>query len=237
MSTDVHTLSGAYALNALSPEEREEFEQHLATCAVCREEVAGFREVTAALGAESWAAPPRDLRANVLAAADRTPQQPPAPRVVELAARHRRRWPLLLAAAVAVVATAVGGLAGVRSLQDDQDPELVAAAQLVFNASDSAQVAVPTSNGGTLHVAISPGRAEMAVDARDLPALDQEHVYQLWAVRDGAMSSKGVLASGTTGAAMGIPDDGTQIAVTVEPGSGSEQPTTEPIATVDPAAL
>ena len=39
MSTDLHTLSGAYALNALSPEEAEEFRKHLEACAACRQEV------------------------------------------------------------------------------------------------------------------------------------------------------------------------------------------------------
>ena len=29
MSTDVHTLSGAYAVNALDPREAAEFEEHL----------------------------------------------------------------------------------------------------------------------------------------------------------------------------------------------------------------
>ena len=32
MSTDLHTLSGAYALNALSAEEAEQFRQHLEAC-------------------------------------------------------------------------------------------------------------------------------------------------------------------------------------------------------------
>ena len=54
-----------------------------------------------------------------------------------------------------------------------------------------------------------------------------------------AWSGKGPLHTGgdTGGAAMGIPASGTEVAITVEPGRGSVQPTTDPIATVDPAEL
>ena len=36
---------------------------------------------------------------------------------------------------------------------------------------------------------------------------------------------------------MGLPAKGTQVAVTVEPKGGSEQPTTDPIVEVDPNAV
>ncbi len=65
----------------------------------------------------------------------------------------------------------------------------------------------------------------MAVDARELPDLDRQHVYQLWTVHDGSMVSAAVLTDGTTGAAMGLPAADTQVAVTIEPAGGSEQPT------------
>ena len=240
MTHDVHTLSGAYALDALTHEEAAAFEEHLEGCAVCRDEVRELREAVAAMGAQTWAAAPRSLRESVLAAAERTPQDRPPARVEgtdELASRRRRSPVMLLVAAVAIVAAAVGGLVGVRALQGDDQTELAAAARAVFNASDSSQVAVKTSNGGTLHVAVSPERLEMAVDVRDLPALDRAHVYQLWAVHDGEMANAAVLANDTTGAAMGMPAQGTTIAVTVEPSGGSEQPTTQPIASVDPASL
>jgi anti-sigma factor RsiW len=36
---DVHALSGAYALDALTPDEAAAFEQHLESCEPCRTEV------------------------------------------------------------------------------------------------------------------------------------------------------------------------------------------------------
>mgnify|MGYP001075161223 CR=1 FL=1 len=38
MSTDLHTLSGAYAIDALSEEEARQFDRHLEECPSCREE-------------------------------------------------------------------------------------------------------------------------------------------------------------------------------------------------------
>lgn len=39
MTPDIHTLVGPYALDALEPAERQQFEQHLAVCDVCWAEV------------------------------------------------------------------------------------------------------------------------------------------------------------------------------------------------------
>ena len=55
--SEVHNLTGAYALDALDDIERARFEQHLATCEDCRAEVAELRE-TAALLAETTAVTP-----------------------------------------------------------------------------------------------------------------------------------------------------------------------------------
>jgi anti-sigma-K factor RskA len=247
MSTvDVHTLSGAYALDALSPEERETFREHLAACQACRDEVFELRQAAARMAAVQWSVPPPALRARVLEAAGRTPQLPPPASTSPAASssesaesstpEQRRRWPGVLAAAAAVVALGVGGAIGFGALDSDQ-PDLVAAADRVFDAGDARTATVETANGGKLTVGISQQRNEMAVDARELPELDREHVYQLWTVHEDTMVSAAVLTEDTTGAAMGLPEEDTQVAVTIEPAGGSEEPTTEPIATVDPEAV
>jgi anti-sigma-K factor RskA len=251
-NVDVHTLSGAYALDALSPEERETFREHLAACQACRDEVFELRQAAARMGAVQWAVPPPALRARVLEAAGRTPQLPPpaatGPAVPggsapsgtaeSSAPEPRRRWPGLLAAAAAVVALGLGGAIGFGALDSDEpEPELVAAADRVFGAGDARTATVETANGGKLTVGISQQRNEMAVDARGLPELDREHVYQLWTVHEDTMVSAAVLTDDTTGAAMGLPEEDTQVAVTIEPAGGSEEPTTEPIATVDPETV
>ena len=124
--SDIHALSGAYAVDALDDHERTEFEEHLAVCAECRAEVASFRE-TGALIAETEAVdPPASLRDSVLSGISQIRPLPPetseTPETLEtletpaasepadeLAVR-RRRLPTLLVAAAAVVLIAFGAV-------------------------------------------------------------------------------------------------------------------------------
>jgi len=64
---DIHTLSGAYALDALDGDEAVAFERHLESCASCREEVRSMRETLPALADDSAEPAPERLRADVLA--------------------------------------------------------------------------------------------------------------------------------------------------------------------------
>ncbi len=239
--TDTHTLSGAYVLDALAPEEAEEFRQHLRGCPACRDEVAELRRAVTRMAEADASAPPPELKSRILAAADRTPQQPPPAAVAtpvedEQGAASRRRWlPRLLAAAAAVVL--VGG--GVWAVMDrsDDGATLAANAVQVFEAEDARTVTVDTENGGRLTVAVSPARNEMAVDTRELPDPGEDRVYQIWAVQGTEMISKAVLADIGQGAAMEMPDAETQVAFTIEPAGGSTAPTSDPIVVVDPSGL
>jgi anti-sigma-K factor RskA/putative zinc finger protein len=75
--SDLHEAAGSYALNALDPAELDEFEAHLATCEICRDDVAELCEVAAELSLLALAAPPPSLRDNILATIQDTPQLPP----------------------------------------------------------------------------------------------------------------------------------------------------------------
>src|SRR6202167_558866 len=76
---DLHSLTGAYALDALEGgAERERFARHLSRCQSCASEVRGFREVATAMAfAAAAAAPPPEMRAQVLTAVAHTRQLPP----------------------------------------------------------------------------------------------------------------------------------------------------------------
>ncbi len=251
-TADVHTLSGAYALDALDAEEAAVFREHLSGCAACTQEVAELRAAAARMGAVETVAPPAELRARVLAAADRTPQQPPVPRRAEdrvvttfrdparsgspRGNRSGRRWHRLAVAAAAVLIVG-GGAVGIGQVLGS-DPEQLTPAEQVFRADDATKVDEPTRNGGTLLVAVSPGRGEMAVDTAELPELDGGRVYQLWTVGvDDAAVSVGVIESPGETAAMEMPPAGTKVALTIEPSGGSEQPTEAPIVMLEPAAV
>ena len=66
MNDDIHGLSGAYAVDAVDADERVAFEQHLAVCSQCREEVASLRAAATQLAGMTETAPPARLRASVL---------------------------------------------------------------------------------------------------------------------------------------------------------------------------
>lgn len=240
MSTDLHTLSGAFALNALSAEEAEQFRRHLQDCAVCRQEVRELQQAAARMGASEAVPPPAYLKARVLSAADRTPQLPPRTggggTVIEVSP-HRWGRRMLLAAAAAVLVVAGGiGISQLGNESDEQQSLLAEGVVRVFEAEDAHRAEMPTENGGTIRVAASPELNQMAVDTDELPPLDDQHVYQLWAVHDGAMESVGVLEP-DKGAYMDMPTPDTEVAITVEPVGGSEQPTTDPIMRVNPSEI
>jgi anti-sigma-K factor RskA len=237
MSTELHTLSGAFALDALSPEEAREFRTHLEGCAVCRQEVRELRDAAARMGQVEALAPPPELKVRVLAAADRTPQKPPKVTPLSGTTPARRRWAPRLAAAAAAVVVLAGGAIGVGSLLNgDDESGLQPTVVQVFEAGDAHVAEVETSHG-PLRVATSAGKSEMAVDTSNLRSLDSAHVYQLWSIENGSPVSVGILDDPSTGAAMAMPAAGTEVAITVEPAGGSERPTTEPIAQLDPASV
>ncbi|WP_320773817.1 zf-HC2 domain-containing protein, partial [Streptomyces sp. CRN 30] len=65
-TTDPHGATGAYALDALEQDEREEFERHLAGCRVCARETAELCATAVRLGLAVAAAPGPGLRERVL---------------------------------------------------------------------------------------------------------------------------------------------------------------------------
>ena len=109
MNNELHSLVGAYALDALDERERAAYEQHLAECPTCAAEVREFQATAARLGEAVSASPPAGLREAVLAAARRTPQQRPVVTVVPTS-RWRRYAPSLLAAAAVLVVASVVAL-------------------------------------------------------------------------------------------------------------------------------
>lgn len=84
--SDLHKLTGAYAMDALDDLERARFEQHLAQCEDCRAEVAELRETAALLSETVATTAPAALRESVLAGiahirpmAPEIPQPAPTP--------------------------------------------------------------------------------------------------------------------------------------------------------------
>jgi len=77
--SDIHAAAGSYAVDALSPAERAEFEAHLDDCPRCQSDVAEFGETLAELTLLASAPPPAVLRDSVLEAVTGLGQIRPRP--------------------------------------------------------------------------------------------------------------------------------------------------------------
>jgi len=235
---DLHTLTGAYAADALDAVDRDVFERHLETCESCRAEVRELQATTARLAVGVSAAPPAALRDRVLAEVGRTRQLSPPGEVVRLDQRRNRAWyrqPATAAAAVLLlVAIGLGGLA-VQENRQKADAERLAE-RIAAVAVDPQRTVhtVPVAHGGTGTVVAADGIA--LFHGSDLPRLPDGRAYQLWRISGQESQSAGVLGRG--GELTGVVTDlgpGDAVGVTVEPASGSSQPTSDPVFLVTPA--
>jgi anti-sigma-K factor RskA len=239
-SHDLHLLTGAYAVDALTGDEVAEFETHLEQCAPCAEEVRELRETAARLGLATAITPPPRLRAQVLDAANRVRQLPPSGARLLTAGPARRggrlRRALPRPIAVTVMAAAIVALAvlqvGTRhQLQQAQAGNRAVAS--VLAASDARIELSSSAVGGTVTAVISRHDREAVITAAGLPAPRDAKVYQLWVISAAGPRSVGLLPGSSAGATSPVLADdvqpGDQLAITIEPAGGTRKPTTAPI--------
>jgi anti-sigma-K factor RskA len=239
-SHDLHLLTGAYAVDALTGDEVAEFETHLEHCAPCAEEVRELRETAARLGLATAITPPPRLRAQVLDAANRVRQLPPSGTRLLTAgparrgSRLRRALPrpiAVTAMAAAIVALAVLQVGTRHQLQQAQAGNRAVASVL---AASDARIELSSSNvGGTVSAVISRHDREAVITAAGLPAPRGAKVYQLWVISAAGARSVGLLPGSSAGPTSPVLADdvqpGDQLAITIEPAGGTTQPTTAPI--------
>ena len=223
MAEDVHALVGPYALDALDEAEERSFEEHLALCERCREELAGLREAAASLAyGAPRALPPPELKERILAQA-RTERR----NVVPL--RPRRSWtaPLGAAAALAACAAIVLGI-WAASLSNSHDP-----IESVLSKPGAKLVSMGKAGG----VAVAPdGSAVLAVAVPRAPA---GKTYEAWVIRAGKPTRAGLFPgrAGTSIVRIDRPvRPGEVVAVTLERAGGVSKPTTKPLAASDEVA-
>lgn len=237
MRPDVHALTGAYAVNALSQHEQAQFEQHLEECPTCAEEVRELRETAARLGGAVAMTPPPAMRDRVLDTIVNVRQIPPAAPLVPI----QRRRPLVRLAQIAAALVLLGAIGGLGALvlqrQNDLDRLEATAAQIaeVITAPDARTV---VSGDGTTRATavVSDERGAAVFAATGLSGAAGDEVYQLWVIGPDGAESAGLLTTrpdGSSEAVIAAPlGDGESLGVTVEPSGGSEQPTSDPIVLV-----
>ena len=244
---DEHTLAGAYAMDAISPADRDRFERHLTGCRECAQEIASLREAAARLGAATAVIPPAGLKERVLAAAAMTRQQAPDAAGADSPARARIRpgswlrslaWPgRLVVAAGAVAAVAVLGIAVVFGVANGDMRQQLDRAQAssqqiaaVLTAQDAVMMNGAVTGGGTAAIVMSHSRDALVFTAEGLRALPSSRGYELWLIGPSGERPVGMLPAGSDGMtgpviASGL-RAGDHLALTAEPAGGAAQPTT-----------
>jgi anti-sigma-K factor RskA len=246
VNNDVHTLTGAYVLDALSEMERRAFEDHMAGCGACSQEVAELRETTARLGLATALNPPPQLWNKVRTATTQVRQLPPvsADRGVVRSKSWATRVSVFAAAASLLVAAGIG-VAWVTTNSDLKDQVAASQQELtklksVLSAPDAKVGTANIGASGNATVAISLNRNEMVVLVQGLPPLPANKVYQAWFVNAGKPAAKpasagllgvtdGTMTSDDVTAAQGA----TALAFTLEPAGGSKEPSQAPLAQVN----
>ncbi|MFR9730328.1 anti-sigma factor domain-containing protein [Saccharopolyspora sp. MS10] len=259
MSTDLATLTGAYAVDALSEDERIAFEAHLESCEDCAQEVRELRAVAARLGGAESAAPSAELKQRVLAQVSRTRQDPPppAPLAEHVAGPRRRSWATrswgtrlsVAAAAAGVALAATFGVVAVRAQQElEATQERFAAAgqrgaemSAVLQAPDARVISTPGPGGMRATTVLSRQQGKAMFMATGMTPPPPDRVYQLWFIEPGGgATSAGLLRTEDAGERSApliatMPAGTAQLGVTVEPPGGSPAPTSAPILTLPTA--
>src|SRR5271167_3668918 len=231
---DMHSLSGAYALDALEGgAERDRFVRHMSRCQSCASEVRGFREVATALAFAATAEPPPELRDRVLAAAARTRQLPPEVRT-HARPRRTRSWVPWLSGVVATASIVVAVLFGFAQAHTQQQLNQAQAENkaisLLLSSPQVTLLSRSTTKGGVATVVLAAARHQLVVVTNGLPALPAGRVYQLWLIGKTKIVSAGLLPAATSGRTAPVLASGVvkgdTLGLTVEPAPGSAQPTT-----------
>jgi anti-sigma-K factor RskA len=222
---DIQELLGAYALDAVSPEEARAVEAHLSECPRCRAEVDEHLE-TAALLAGAGATAPEALWERIDAALEEAPPR------LDVARLRRERPPRWAVRVVAAVAAAVLAFLSVRVVQLDRQvdelagrDELVDVALAAANDPANRRVAIRSEDGSVfVNAVLQPDGTGYLVDD-NLKPLPASRTYQLWALEGEVPISAGVLGPDPSVAPFTVSPKAGGLAISVERAGGVTEPT------------
>jgi hypothetical protein len=229
--SDIHALSGAYAIDALDDIERAQFERHLAECAECRAEVDSLRETGGMLAEAVAVAPPPALRDKVMAGIGTVRPLPPETGVAPARPRRRFRPALLVAAAAAVIAVGAGVVVA-QPWDDASQEQQLSAIDQVLQADDAEEYTQTIDGGAEATIVRSRDLNKAVLVTEGMPPAPAGKVYELWLDHEGVgMVPAGLMESGETQVLLeGDPATALGAGITIEPGpDGSETPTLPPV--------
>jgi anti-sigma factor RsiW len=230
---DLHDLTPAYALDALDPTERDEYEVHLALCERCREELEGFWQVSGSLArAAGGPPPPASLRERILEQA-RSERPPERSNVIPF----RRRFAVpVLSSVAAVAAVLVVGLgiwaASLANELDDVRGQQADDAEAVAILADPQRQELDLKGADGRLVVSSTGRAAMVLSG--VGSAPEGKTYEIWVIEGGKPKPAGLFEDADMQTVLTlsrpVPDDAI-VAVTVERDGGVSLPTGTPVIT------
>jgi anti-sigma-K factor RskA len=236
IESDLHTLTGAYAADALPDDERAAFEEHLQTCASCTQEVEELTATAARLATATAVAAPAGMRSRVLSEIQNVRQLSPSQAAEllnrESAARPWFQQPLAWAASfLLLLCIALAGVTVAANRSADRAERAAAQIASVATDPDRQTLSAPITSGGKGVIVAAHGNAVFR--AQGLSALPADRSYQLWVMdpRGGARSIA-LLGHGPVGhVEQFVPNvrAGDSVGLTVEPRNGSDAPTSPPV--------
>jgi anti-sigma-K factor RskA len=229
-------LKEAYALGALSEEERQEFEDYLAAHPELRAEVDDLKSVANLLAlAPQEYEPPPELRRSLM---DRIAASSPGATLADRPPRQgvlRRLFGPGRLVAAAVLALAFVGLfvwnVSLRGENEAMRDELQGQ-RTIYELQGTG--AARDVRGEVVRI----GDERAVLVAENLPSAPEGKVYEAWLMRDDIPEPAGLFEPPRDGGAAAAPIEGSlrdadAVAVTVEPSGGSSAPTSEPLLTAD----
>jgi anti-sigma-K factor RskA len=224
-------LKEAYALGALSEEERREVEDYLGTHPELRAEVDDLESVAnlLALAPQEYEPSPmlrRDLLNSISSSSSgTTPAADPSPRQSGL---WRLFGPGGLAAAAVLALVTIGMFAWNASLQEEN--------QTLQGELQGQQTYALEGTGAAQEVqgeVIRLGDERAVLLAEDLPSPPEGETYETWILREDVPEPAGLFEPDDAGVAAapieGSIEGADAVAVTVEPSGGSSSPTSDPL--------
>jgi hypothetical protein len=218
---DLIALATPYALDAMSESERAEIDRRVAAAPAevaqaFADEVRAIRETMAVVSAATAVEPPQQLRDRVLSEVSADPVRQLRPRV--------KRWQTAVLAAAAALVIGLGALGVGLALRP------ASTAEQVFAAPDVQTVSEQIPTGGTATVVFSREKNAGVLVMNNVAPPAPGTVYQMWLIDDQGPHSAGTMdaeaVAPSTTAVLPELGDSQVLAFTVEPGSGSSQPTT-----------
>ncbi|WP_214883593.1 MULTISPECIES: anti-sigma factor [unclassified Exiguobacterium] len=215
----------------LSEDERAKFEQHLASCKDCQEEL---EQLEALVGGVAFLStpiePPRGMKARVLDRVFEEDNEPITSTVSPAAVppatpfKQKKKRNVSVLGMVALAAALLLSLIGNGYLLTNQ-PD---APGIALNET----IPLDGESEGTAYLAEQDGTTQLIVQTNGLSSLDANEVYQVWLLKDGAPIPTGAFVTDDKGNGTVIYTldsdevevDWDTVAVTKEPNRGNETP-------------